>query len=391
MKCPSCGSTNGSANKFCRECGFRLAAGNEPGQSEFAACAADEVALGEELFDVMQLYSAGDLEGALSRIDKVIRCSPESVSAHSILALIYERKAARETEAGRDELGRDYMRLAAEQYETVVGLNPKSVADREKLASLRARLDGGSAAAPAAAVPKGLPVFREAIRAVPPQFLVAAGVFLVVLMLTIILIPGSEKDPVRAAGDNDKRVQIASPSNAPGAAQADTSASQPQQQPLRVYTFPTPPQSAPAPSSPSSPARRIPPINNHEPADVGPVKLPPLGTVTVVPEPRDGARSTTKPESRQPDEPSGKSGVDEKETPSLAEDDPAPRIDGQTMLARAIDLHNQGRNAEAIGAAQQAMSLFQADIDAGRNVGAASRGVENARKLVRLWQQTAAG
>ncbi len=40
--------------------------------------------------------------------------------------------------------------------------------------------------------------------------------------------------------------------------------------------------------------------------------------------------------------------------------------------------------------AKQSITLFQSDIDAGKNEDAARRGAENARKMIMLWQQDTA-
>ena len=57
------------------------------------------------------------------------------------------------------------------------------------------------------------------------------------------------------------------------------------------------------------------------------------------------------------------------------------------MLAQAIDQHGQGRTSEAIASAMEAEGLFQSDIDAGKNATAARRGLENARKMIQMWQE----
>lgn len=150
----------------------------------------------------------------------------------------------------------------------------------------------------------------------------------------------------------------------------------PPERPLSVYTFPSaPPAEQPVPTPPEAraAARTPEPV---KPAPV-PLKQPEL---KIVPEPT--APKTAPPSNAQP-----------RPSPPPAAAEPAPDPDvpassGSTVLARAIELYNAGREAEAIAAAQQAIALFQADIDAGRNTTVAQRGIANARKLVRVWQQS---
>lgn len=187
MICPKCSATNGDTNRFCRECGFRLEGAVQPRAPETeGAQVADEVALGQELFNVWQLFEAGDLDNALREGEAIVQRNPESATAHSLIALIYERKAEQELERGGMEQALPFFKQAIAQYERIIDLNPDSTADREKLASLRARI----AAQPADEAPRAPVGVRAALRAVPPQFLAAFAAFLVVLIVLIVLIPG---------------------------------------------------------------------------------------------------------------------------------------------------------------------------------------------------------
>ena len=149
MKCPRCGKINGKTNKFCRECGLRLEglAAKAAAPQRATAPAADEVVVGEALFDVWEVLEKGDLDAALERAEGVVEANSESAAAHSVLALIYERKAEQEFSATRSEEGREFLKLAVAHYEKIIDLNPDSTADREKLAALRRRVTGGVAAA----------------------------------------------------------------------------------------------------------------------------------------------------------------------------------------------------------------------------------------------------
>jgi tetratricopeptide (TPR) repeat protein len=373
MKCPRCGATNGKTNKFCRGCGLRLedlAAVRQAGQRSEQVGTPDEVALGEELFEVWQLYSQAELDAALAKAEKILESTPESASAHSILALIHERKAEGRFKAGSDEEARGFLKLAIEQYERIIDLNPDSAADREKLASLRMRLTGQASAAPIA----GLVGLRAALKAVPTPVLAGFGAFLVVLMAAIILVPGGERERRRAApaAEAAKVSQVSTAGAA--AARADAGGGS------RVYTFPAPEANQYGSAFPTPPPPVPEPRRLNIPTE--PAKLPALvgANVKIVPE---GKTPAKKPDA------SARSAKEEKPKPAV-EEKPSARPDGDTALARAVELRRQGVNAEAIVAAQEAIKLYQADIDASRNTTSANRGLENAKKIIQLSREAEA-
>lgn len=391
MKCPKCGTTNGKTNRFCRGCGLKLEGLPEhETQRPQSECAPDEVALGEELFGVWQDYSAGSLDTALARAEKVISCNPASASAHSILALIYERKAERALGAGDIETGHGMLKLAIAQYERIIELNPDSAADREKLASLRKLLEGQ----PQPRVKRTLG-FRDALSAVPRPVLAGVATMLVLLIVGIVfLLPAGKRDEMSGAvGPRQEGAQAgdASVVVSPGATQTSPGSASPGgSDGLRVYTFPAPSprSSAGGLSVPRPPA----PAVSGARSRVEPLRLPPLSgaQVSVVPESKGGAGAAKKPET--PGKGSNTGGSDSGSitiTPSKGSEDAASQApDGSGTLARAIELHNQGKVSEAIAAARQAIGLFQVEVEANRNPSAAKRGAENARKLIQLWQQT---
>ena len=94
MKCPKCGKANGKTNKYCRECGIRLP-DLEQDQAAGTASADDEVVVGEVLFEVWETLEAGDFDAALEKAEAMVEEVPDSASAHSLVALIYERKGDR--------------------------------------------------------------------------------------------------------------------------------------------------------------------------------------------------------------------------------------------------------------------------------------------------------
>ena len=392
MKCPKCGITNGKTNKFCRECGTRL---EEPAEQqvslfEDSSISAGDVALGEELFSVWQSYEAGELAAALTGVEKIILTHPESSSARSILALIYERKAQKEIESGNILAGQDFLKLALAQYEKIIDLNPDSAADREKLVSLRMKLAGKNISLPGAAavVTKPINGFKEALKVIPVPYLAAAGAFFLVLMLTIIFWPAPEKPSVKItqAGSSSEPTKLNMPSVPKKSETASSSVNQSRSPSLSVYSFPAQSQPQPQPMTHMSPPA-LPSKGNSvakDEADVEPVKLPSLGSELIItPEP------SKKPKANQTSVSDGKGRAVVTPADSSPVREASAQIDGSTMLAHAIQLHNQGNNQEAVAAAEQAILLFQSDAQAGKNVDYANRGAENARKLIALWRQPA--
>jgi len=109
--------------------------------------------------------------------------------------------------------------------------------------------------------------------------------------------------------------------------------------------------------------------------EVKPARLPKIDQqITLVAEP-------TKSTAKKPVEPKPA----EKPAPEKQPSGPT----GGSMLAQAIRLHDEGKISEAIGAANQAVVLYQADLDAGKNSEVASRGIKNAHRLISVWQESA--
>ncbi|MHB9035164.1 MAG: hypothetical protein ACYC64_00755 [Armatimonadota bacterium] len=382
MKCPKCGTYNGKTNKFCRECGLHLAwvIEDENQRQEIADAVSDDVALGEALAEVYDCYESGDLDVALTGAERIARENPDSTSVHGVLALIYERKGEIELEAGDPKAAHDFFELALAQYEKIIDLNPDSAADREKLSTIRVKLNGGIA--PLRVARRPVASFKSAVKSIPPQLLASGVAFIVILMLVIILLPGGDKSTMAESsklGSGNEPQQVAAARN--GAESLTTSASASAPSGLKVYTFPAPTQApSPAPPTPGSAPRQITEPSPRQP-EVKPAKLPSFGNeLTIVPEPKKSEKATAKIEPAQ-------------SKPAMAgspKEDTTPRVDGTSLLAAAIRMRNQGRTQEAISSAQQAIPYFQAEVDAGTNATSARRGIDNAKKLISLWQQSIA-
>jgi len=388
MKCPNCGINNGRTNKFCRECGLKLEWLEEISEHieavEQAAIARplDDVALGEELFSIMRLYEDGDLDAASGRINHIIERSPDSASAHSIRALVCERKA--DLAASRDDAAASngYLQEAMAEYEAIIDLNPGSVADREKLVGLRMKLAGNMVSEPAyAARPTrkaqtGLDRLRKRALEVSPPMLAAGLALVVLIVLLSFLIPRGNDAANRRAGAAPRQGQVrvestpnlaAQPTNAP-----NTGAG------LTAYTFPTPS------ATPLRPVESAPPPVPAPPASAS-TKLPPyIPELTLTPVPKDNTPARPAPGRTETSTPRIK--ITTTTTPDT-DTTPASNVpDGTSMLAKAIVLANQKRYAEARQSAQSAIQMYQDDLAADRNTTAAQRGMDNARRYIRLWE-----
>ena len=392
MKCPKCGTVNGKTNKFCRECGNKLEPQDSAAQANQApaanaqsgAQAFDDLAFGSEMFDLWQLYESGDFSTALKKGEKVVEKFPTSTSAHSVLALICERIAERETNAGSDEVARDYLQMAKSEYEEILTLNPSSVADRQKLAVIRSKLAGHNTVAISDVAEK----IKSKVKTLPPPVLAAGVSFIVIVILVSIITAGARKSSV-----NVKPIDVKAASQTASSASVTPT---PNQSPaLKVYTFQAPQTSQQNVSqSPytagTAQAGVVPSLPKLKQA-VQPIKLPPLGNeMTLVAEPKRNSKkdSQVKPAPIKITEPSSGEAKQAPVQHSEPAQTPAAssQPDGSTLLARAIQLHDQGQIQDAVSVAGQAASAFQTDIAAGKNADNAKRGLANAQKLISIWQ-----
>ena len=367
MKCPNCNTINAKTGKYCRQCGTRLdvLVFREPE----AEPKPDEVGLGEELFAVLELFESGDLDAALEKSEKLVLANPSSASAHSIVALVYERKAEYELSEGEADRARDLLKHAVEHYEAIIDLNPDSAADREKLASLRLRQTGQEAPSDtrlsfgADSHPKHRRLdLVGRLKRLPKPALAGIAVLVAVVAMVVAAtsLSGVKKKP--GAGKPHEKSSVT------------VTQTEPTGPILKVYTFPqasnappTPPPMVPAPTEPR-------PL-----VEVKPLKLPKIDQeLTLVPEPKTAPGKPEPTSAKQPEK-------------TVDSPKPAPSAPtGGSFLAQAIRFHNQGRTSEAIGAANQAIVLYRADIDAGKNPDVAKRGIANATKLISVWQESTA-
>lgn len=369
MKCPNCNTVNAKTNRYCRQCGTRLEvlAPREPEPAAApAAAASDEVALGKELFTALEMFEAGDLDAALEKSTRLVADNPSSASAHSIVALIYERKAENAFADGDSESARDFLKRAIEHYEAIIDLNPDSSADREKLASLRLRHSASDASLPPVSFGPSVSIWRarllDRIGSIPRPVIAGAAALVVVVVLVVAVtgLSGGKPKVSHPRSRHEKPVVVVEQGESNGV-------------PPRVYTFPSlqsPPTAAPLAPTPIAPRPPRPPS-----AGVEPLKVPkPDRELTLVPEPKPENKTESATKSPQPT-------VQENPAP------PAPsKPSGDSLLARAIRLYNEGDASGAIDAARQAVDLYEADIAAGRNPDSARRGIDTAKKYISVWQ-----
>lgn len=124
MFCTQCGTRNPDDARFCKECGKNVdTAPPKLDESEFAMLQKPEDRLDDLLVQAFRRSELGDLEGAVQSCEEALSIRSDSTSAHSLLGMLYEKRGERDR--------------AIQEFETVLALNPGSIADREKLEQLR--------------------------------------------------------------------------------------------------------------------------------------------------------------------------------------------------------------------------------------------------------------
>ncbi|HXG23658.1 MAG TPA: tetratricopeptide repeat protein [Chthonomonadales bacterium] len=125
MFCSHCGTRCSEDANFCKQCGHKLDKPVSPRISEedFVLPASTDETVSKLLVEAFRQFHAGETEGAMKVCQEVLVLEPNSTTAHSLLGMIYEKQGERDK--------------AIAAYETVLRLNPGSIADREKLEQLR--------------------------------------------------------------------------------------------------------------------------------------------------------------------------------------------------------------------------------------------------------------
>lgn len=128
MFCTSCGTKNADDNNFCKHCGLKLerVVPIKISEEDFDRAMPEEDQVVALLERAYRLRTRGETASAIGLCDEVLKLRPDSTSAHSLLAQLYEAQGDRER--------------AIRSYERVLQINPGSIADRVKLDEMRGPL-----------------------------------------------------------------------------------------------------------------------------------------------------------------------------------------------------------------------------------------------------------
>ena len=128
MYCHECGTANTVDSKYCKECGTKINDGFRT-----MMLSVQDLAVGQSeasldrltrLLDMAFWHNeAGNVDAAITASEAALAINPNSTTAHSLLGTLYEKK------------GEDAQAIL--HFESVLALNPDSVADAAKLDQLR--------------------------------------------------------------------------------------------------------------------------------------------------------------------------------------------------------------------------------------------------------------
>ncbi len=415
MICSKCGTNNSKTSKFCRECGNRLiveSLGLEQGVVVEPVEPADDGAVSDVLYEALKMLEQDQLEGAFRKCRQALGINPASTSARSLLALIYERKADAEFRAGNRIDAEDYVNAAIIQMERVLEANPGSVADREKLDGLHARLSMDLT--PVKTPAKGfVDRFLAEVRKVPVPVAASAGTVVIVFLLVLIIFSAAkpkqadrkvvltppaaqseqrEGTPVGASpqGYAQALAQGAAPAYPPGYA------AQPQQQAQQPYPYPQPAPSQqtgyaagggqlPAPpvvEQTVEPVRPLAPLPGSKPIE------PAKSTIAARPRKIDSAPSQPAPVVRA-------ASVDDARQAYGRGDYAAAASMFESAIAGGADsaennqllgtcLYNLGRRTDAVGKFERAINLYLDRRSKGEGVASADQGIRACKQFIEL-------
>ncbi len=141
MYCHECGTANTVDSKYCKECGTKINDGFRT-----MMLSVQDLAVGQSeasldrltrLLDMAFWHNeAGNVDAAITASEAALAINPNSTTAHSLLGTLYEKK------------GEDAQAIL--HFESVLALNPDSVADAAKLDQLRRGVHVKAVAPPAA-------------------------------------------------------------------------------------------------------------------------------------------------------------------------------------------------------------------------------------------------
>ncbi len=158
MYCHECGTANTVDSKYCKECGTKINDGFRTMMLSVSDLPAGQSEANLDrltrLLDMAFWHNeAGNMDAAITASEAALAINPNSTTAHSLLGTLYEKK------------GEDAQAIL--HFESVLALNPDSVADAAKLDQLRRGVHVKAVPPPAALLwlPPGLvklaPKFRQ--------------------------------------------------------------------------------------------------------------------------------------------------------------------------------------------------------------------------------------
>lgn len=355
-------------------------------------------AVSDLLYETLKLLERGKLETAFVKCRQALRANPNSTSGHSLLGLVYEKKADQEAERGNVPDAEDYLHAAIRQVERVLESNPHSVADREKLEELNARLADMS---DYFAV-KHWPVLsrmwiQETLRRVPLPWAISTAVFFVVLFLVLVF---SGSNPGRHSRRETRQARAELP------AQPSQFAEQPTGQPGAVQTQPQPasPVWTYQPTAPAGTAlppkvytEPLPQNYRSTPVGVSPRSLPSLQPYPVEPPkpvtplPAPGKQQPAGQAPPPPERPASErartafSSGDYDSAANLYQDAIAKGEDTpENQQSLGMALYNQDKKSSAISHFERAVQLFMDRKAKGVDVSGADSGIRTCKMYIEL-------
>ncbi|MEN6520090.1 MAG: tetratricopeptide repeat protein [Armatimonadota bacterium] len=394
MICTRCGKQNSKSSKFCRECGKRLAIESlniEPASSEEPQ-APDDATVSDLLYETLKLYESGKLESAFAKCKEALGMNPQSSSAHSLLGLIYEKKADQQLEHSNKDDADDYLRAAIRQVEWVLDANKDSVADREKLEELCAKVDGLNESAKAKYTPS-IPQLLASIKRLPTPWVAGAGTVVILLVILTVIVLSRGRGSEERLKKNPAPQQAASGNQLP--APYGQQYPSRQAQPQSTSSLPPAWSYSPQPSA-ETPQARVPQGYNQQAQPAQPSALPstlPALTPYPVSKPQSkkqpkqtqSSHSSAPASNRKPAE-SARAAYIRGDYQTAAELYQQAISNGEDTAENHQKLgmcyYNLAKKDAAISQFQRAVQLYMAQKAAGIDVDAADRAIETCKLYI---------
>ncbi|MBI2843995.1 MAG: tetratricopeptide repeat protein, partial [Armatimonadetes bacterium] len=351
-------------------------------------------AVADLLYETLKLYEKGRLQAAFNKCRQALRLNPDSPSGHSLIGLIYERKAEEQIARGAFVDAEDYLHAAMRQMERVLEENPDSVADREKLEELRAKLaDMGGFEIDRPGVFARL---RAIAKRAPFPWTAGAGAFAFVFVVLFLGLNGSRSDR-----EVQKPAQVAQPQQP--AQQPQSAPSQTLPRPTYpAWTYQPPPKLYPAQPQPDygrqpTPAaspRSAPPLTPY-PVQQPPSNAPSADSVAAPQLPVLPVPAKAEPPEPQPPKVPERPASERARTALSSGDYQSASILYQEAISQGEDtpenhqslgmaLYNLGRKSSAAGHFERAIQLYQDRKARGIDVNAAESGIRTCKMYVEL-------